>query len=942
MANNINLSRFKASGVYTIEVDASATVTVTPPVGRLIIGSSKKGPINTAVQIRNVTQAKQVFGEVDRQLENKGSYFHRGLNTMLSEGDVYAMNIMPIDLTNDDTNLDQSYITTLNTESATKNETYAKTPIKNIYNRQKFWYPSEEELTRTKNNEYVGGQANKILSFANLGKKPVTIFVQRANISGFDVTVEEWYSGDGNNEIPTFVDNEDFISDYMVDIIVVEGQWSDYLRLSQDPVYFKYFNEAGLKTNMINEFLALSAVKQISRVQGCLIPEFVDKTGNNIAIDRVFNNLFPLTEMICALDEDKLAEIELDPDSYEGFDDDVSSTHRVDIIGHGYEDLTESLIDDHDNILIDTLSYKKPSSKTFVYDETDDDDLPDSIIVDETGTYTVVKAYEDSLLYKAYKYGFLKNNDINKDTTTSPETDIYINIVEGKENLSGTETRYIIISGNTSPGTGSTNIAYETVLGTKQITFDNSQDEYSKEIDLSIFDSVTVTNNTITLDTTNVDSTTLDEVLEFVKPGYYLKAEAPSNQRGRILRILSVAKSTEGSIGSPGYSIIYTIKTMVSELGVETENNTKITAYVGIHNFTDELKGQYLPEFKVREGLLPNGTAARQQTIMKYISDTNLGDAIAEAQGLDIRHIVDSYEGEIASSSKFYLTDLAASHGKVMAFVNNPSIEQFEKSNDPSFIDSSTGLVSMEYVAQGGNLSLNPSFTFSLPQDVTQDGIPIESYAYYAMPYVVVRENSKNKKVPPAPYLSNLFMRKLNGGNQYGIAAGRRGILTEPEIVGLEYEFTDAQREYLEPVGHNLLVRRRGIGTMVLSNNTAYQKVQSALNNAHVRDTLITIENNVEDILFNFLFSFNDEITRIRVRSLLENYLDDVQSARGLTSYEVQFDDQNNPNEVIEENTGIVDILVDFPRGIHKFINRITITRVGGGISTISSGFLPV
>ena len=49
----------------------------------------------------------------------------------------------------------------------------------------------------------------------------------------------------------------------------------------------------------------------------------------------------------------------------------------------------------------------------------------------------------------------------------------------------------------------------------------------------------------------------------------------------------------------------------------------------------------------------------------------------------------------------------------------------------------------------------------------------------------------------------------------------------------------------------------------------------------------------------------------------------------------------NNTNEVIEANTAIVDISVDFPRGIHKFINRITITRVGGGLSSDSTGFTP-
>ena len=145
----------------------------------------------------------------------------------------------------------------------------------------------------------------------------------------------------------------------------------------------------------------------------------------------------------------------------------------------------------------------------------------------------------------------------------------------------------------------------------------------------------------------------------------------------------------------------------------------------------------------------------------------------------------------------------------------------------------------------------------------------------------------------------------------------------------------------LEPVGHNLIVKRRGFGITVFSNNTAYQRVKSALNNAHIRDNLSTIERDIEQILVNFLFDFNDEITRLRVKGILENYMDSVVNARGLQGYTVQFDTENNTNEVIEANTAIVDISVDFPRGIHKFINRITITRVGGGLSSDSTGFTP-
>ena len=190
-------------------------------------------------------------------------------------------------------------------------------------------------------------------------------------------------------------------------------------------------------------------------------------------------------------------------------------------------------------------------------------------------------------------------------------------------------------------------------------------------------------------------------------------------------------------------------------------------------------------------------------------------------------------------------------------------------------------------------------------------------------------------------YVANAFMKKYTSGNTFSIVGGKRGILTDGEISGLEYDLTNEDRDFLEPVGFNLIVRRRGFGVMVFSNNTGYQRVKSALNNIHVREALVTIERDIERILLNFLFDFNDVTTRMRVKTLVKNYLAAVQDARGISTFDVIFDDSNNGTEVLENNAGIIDIIVDFPRGIHKFINRITITRAGGQLASNSTGFTP-
>ena len=158
-------------------------------------------------------------------------------------------------------------------------------------------------------------------------------------------------------------------------------------------------------------------------------------------------------------------------------------------------------------------------------------------------------------------------------------------------------------------------------------------------------------------------------------------------------------------------------------------------------------------------------------------------------------------------------------------------------------------------------------------------------------------------------------------------------------MIGPEYDFDDDARKILEPKGHNIIVKRKRHGTMLLSNNTAYYKIESALNNAHVRENLISVENDIDAILFGFLYDFNDPITRIRVKAQLENYLDGVMSGRGITWYEVIIDESNNTEELIKKNIALVDIKVSFNRGIHKFINRITLTDSDGQVSPLQSGF---
>ena len=75
----LDLSQFKASGVYTLEFDASENIIINPQTIRLVVGYSNIGPFNTPVYCPDLTTFQAVFGGIDSALEKKGSFFHRSV-----------------------------------------------------------------------------------------------------------------------------------------------------------------------------------------------------------------------------------------------------------------------------------------------------------------------------------------------------------------------------------------------------------------------------------------------------------------------------------------------------------------------------------------------------------------------------------------------------------------------------------------------------------------------------------------------------------------------------------------------------------------------------------------------------------------------------------------------------------------------------------------------
>jgi hypothetical protein len=360
MALSNDLLQFlnKPSGVYRLTRDNSQTnVSGAAPTTPLIIGFSKKGLFNTPVFCPDTEFFVSIFGSGDRSLENQGSWFHRTALELLQVGPIIVLNLYNLK-SDEPTNInatsltDQNYDLTeyraLSAGYTNANQAKQKQVLTRLYNTTKFWFPDSKKL-----NDFASlSQTDALISFVNLSQKPITILTRKASVSGFKVTALEWF---GSNDLPEFVRGEDYIEDFFIDVIVLNGDFTDYATLATDPIYGTFFDAAsGLKVAQLQNFLRLPQVSVAAIYTGIIIPDFVDKNGQNLYIQTVINDDTARTGLLCAINEAFVA-------------DNVVSGDEFDLVGHNTFALwQEYLGGDAAANVVDYLSYSGEISEQYV------------------------------------------------------------------------------------------------------------------------------------------------------------------------------------------------------------------------------------------------------------------------------------------------------------------------------------------------------------------------------------------------------------------------------------------------------------------------------------------------------------------------------------------------------------------------------------------------
>ena len=146
--------------------------------------------------------------------------------------------------------------------------------------------------------------------------------------------------------------------------------------------------------------------------------------------------------------------------------------------------------------------------------------------------------------------------------------------------------------------------------------------------------------------------------------------------------------------------------------------------------------------------------------------------------------------------------------------------------------------------------------------------------------------------------------------------------------VKLAYNPSQIQRDKLYSNRINPIIFSPGAGIILFGDKTGLGKA-SAFDRINVRRLFIFLEDAISAAARDQLFEFNDEITRTNFVNIVEPFMRDVQSKRGVTDFRVVCDETNNTAAVIDNNEFVADIFIKPSRSINFIGLTFVATRTG-------------
>jgi len=193
--------------------------------------------------------------------------------------------------------------------------------------------------------------------------------------------------------------------------------------------------------------------------------------------------------------------------------------------------------------------------------------------------------------------------------------------------------------------------------------------------------------------------------------------------------------------------------------------------------------------------------------------------------------------------------------------------------------------------------------------------------------YMYDRFNETFRYVPLNGDIAGTCARNdINQFPWFSPAGTSRGTILN--AVKLSYNPGKVQRDRLYSNRINPVIFSPGAGIILFGDKTGFGK-SSAFDRINVRRLFIYLEDAISAAAKDQLFEFNDEITRTNFVNIIEPFLRDVQSKRGIFDYVVICDETNNTPAIIDANEFVADIYIKPARSINFIGLTFIATRTG-------------
>lgn len=200
--------------------------------------------------------------------------------------------------------------------------------------------------------------------------------------------------------------------------------------------------------------------------------------------------------------------------------------------------------------------------------------------------------------------------------------------------------------------------------------------------------------------------------------------------------------------------------------------------------------------------------------------------------------------------------------------------------------------------------------------------------------YMFDRFNNEFRYVPLNGDIAGIMARNNTVFLPWFSPAGQtRGTLNN--VVKLAYNPNKAQRDQLYKERINPVVNNNASGTILFGDKTALT-YKSAFDRINVRRLFLTVEQALESAANDQLFELNDVGTRANFINIVEPFLTDIQSQRGIEDFRVICDDTNNTPDVVDNNEFRADIFIQPARSINFITLTFVATRGGTSFTEVT------